>query len=98
MKYLIIFMCIFSSCKRRAEVTKINQVVCSAKQKERLAQFIIDCSRAANPMSDEKGEDLVEQCERSGRITICEEVTRCQTNYYDWSGWDGQDPAEECKQ
>jgi len=27
--------------------------------------FIVDCAAAANPMSDEEGEDLVAQCERT---------------------------------
>ena len=34
---------------------------------ERHAAFIIDCATAANPMSDEEGEDLVYQCELTAR-------------------------------
>ncbi|ALM62114.1 hypothetical protein AXI64_gp122 [Vibrio phage qdvp001] len=29
------------------------------------AEFIINCAEAANPLSDEEGEDLVSQCERT---------------------------------
>ncbi len=40
--------------------------------KEKQAQFIIDCAKAANPMSDEEGEDLVEQCEKTSHPLFCE--------------------------
>ncbi len=32
---------------------------------DKAAKFIIDCATAANPLSDEEGEDLVEQCQRT---------------------------------
>ncbi len=38
---------------------------------EKLGQFVINCSEAANPKSDEEGEDLVAQCERTGRRIFC---------------------------
>jgi hypothetical protein len=34
--------------------------------RDAFARFVIDCSTAANPRSDEEGEDLVAQCERTG--------------------------------
>lgn len=43
--------------------------------KERLHKFIIECAKAANPMSDEEGEDLVYQCEKTGRGIYCTEET-----------------------
>lgn len=42
-----------------------------AEDRRALAQFIIECSKAANPLSDEEGEDLVSQCERTGERAIC---------------------------
>lgn len=35
---------------------------------EARAEFIIDCARAANPMSDEEGEDLVKECGRQSEM------------------------------
>ncbi len=36
--------------------------------------WIIDCAKAANPMSDEEGEDLVIQCERTAVRLFCPRV------------------------
>lgn len=36
-----------------------------------LAQFVVDCSKAANPLSDEEGEDLVAQCQSTGTDVLC---------------------------
>jgi hypothetical protein len=38
------------------------------------AKFIIECAKAANPMSDEEGEDLVRQCEQTSLELFCERV------------------------
>lgn len=38
---------------------------------ERLAKFIIDCAAAANPKSDEEGEDLVAQCQETAEEILC---------------------------
>ena len=38
---------------------------------ERQAEFIIACAKAANPMSDEEGEDLVKQCEWTSQNLFC---------------------------
>lgn len=35
------------------------------------AAFIINCAKAANPLSDEEGEDLVAQCERTSEHLFC---------------------------
>lgn len=32
---------------------------------KKASEFIVECSKAANPMSDEEGEDLVSQCEQT---------------------------------
>lgn len=54
---------------------------CSSAQIERIlecdnserAKFIIDCAKAANPMSDEEGEDLILQCEKTSESLFCTE-------------------------
>lgn len=38
------------------------------------AKFIIDCAKAANPMSDEEGEDLVAECRKTAYYLYCERV------------------------
>jgi hypothetical protein len=37
-----------------------------------IADFIVRCATAANPHSDEEGEDLVAQCEETAEHTFCE--------------------------
>ncbi len=54
------------------------QQIC--KNTDKRAKFIIDCARAANPMSDEEGEDLVKQCDSSSQHLFCEYV---KEYYYD---------------
>jgi len=39
----------------------------SIRGDEDAASFIVKCSKAANPMSDEEGEDLVQQCEDTAK-------------------------------
>lgn len=41
------------------------------------AQFVIDCARAANPHSDEEGEDLVAQCEHTSRNFFTTYIHQC---------------------
>jgi hypothetical protein len=59
-KFLIISILIIflSSCKWNCD-------------KERQADFILKCAEAANPKSDEEGEDLVMQCEKTSRNLFC---------------------------
>jgi hypothetical protein len=38
------------------------------------AKFIIECARAANPMSDEEGEDLAAQCYKISRGLFCTKI------------------------
>lgn len=39
----------------------------SIKGSEKAANFIIECAKAANPLSDEEGEDLVLECKRTAQ-------------------------------
>lgn len=49
---------------------------------EKAAQFIVDCAKAANPLSDEEGEDLVYQCELTAKKLYGATV------YYIWHDYD----------
>ena len=53
--------------------TRVEEVhhCATSDEKAQLAKFIVDCSTAANPKSDEEGEDLVAQCESTGLRTLC---------------------------
>lgn len=48
-----------------------SKLICDVKNR---AKFIIDCAKAANPMSDEEGEDLVRQCEETSEHLFCKKV------------------------
>lgn len=56
----------YTLCFEDAHIYKFN---CN---KEKQAKFIIKCAEAANPRSDEEGEDLVEQCEMTSYNLFCE--------------------------
>jgi hypothetical protein len=43
------------------------------------AKFIIECARAANPMSDEEGEDLVAQCDIISSRLFCTRIYQSKT-------------------
>lgn len=79
--YLILLLsisgCTFSD---QVETVRMQKSECvTVEQKRELARFILACAEAANPMSDEEGEDLVIQCERTGRNTICPTQMVCKT-------------------
>lgn len=42
------------------------------------AKFVVDCATAANPKSDEEGEDLVAQCEQTATRLLCSRKTAHQ--------------------
>lgn len=43
-------------------------------ERNKQADFILTCALNANPLSDEEGEDLVEQCEKTSKNLFCEKV------------------------
>ena len=55
-----------SNCTKGTEAFKDT-----CAETDKLAKFIVDCARAANPMSDEEGEDLVNECGSQARIIYC---------------------------
>jgi len=61
-----------TTAERKAEPNWRWHRIC--KDNDKRAEFIINCAKAANPMSDEEGEDLVEQCQRTSYDLFCEEV------------------------
>ncbi len=65
---------ILSSSRRETTYTHESHRRVGADFRDRAAAFIIQCASAANPHSDEEGEDLVRQCEQTatrlyGRLT-----------------------------
>ena len=61
-----------TTAERKAQPNWTWNRIC--KDNDKRAEFIINCAKAANPMSDEEGEDLVEQCQRTSYDLFCEEV------------------------
>ena len=47
------------------------------EMRERYARFVVECATAANPRSDEEGEDLVQQCEDTGFRVLGEQRKLC---------------------
>ena len=41
---------------------------------DKAAEFIVKCAQAANPLSDEEGEDLVQQCESTAKSIYATKV------------------------
>lgn len=48
---------------------------CLKRDEQARVSCILECARAANPMSDEEGEDLVSQCDRSCTEPACSQWT-----------------------
>ena len=61
-----------TTAERKAQSKWTWHQIC--KNNDKRAEFIINCAKAANPMSDEEGEDLVKQCERTSYGLFCEYV------------------------
>ena len=63
-------------------VTFSYEKVCSKEQTIAVTDFVLQCAKNANPLSDEEGEDLVAECRNSGILIICQPVpsfTFCQS-------------------
>jgi hypothetical protein len=61
-----------TTAERKAQPNWTWHRIC--KNNDKRAEFIINCAKAANPMSDEEGEDLVEQCQRTSYDLFCEQI------------------------
>lgn len=55
-------------CKNSSRAYKIEETCDNPKI---MSKFVVDCARAGNPMSDEEGEDLVEQCDKTAFRIFC---------------------------
>lgn len=91
-KYFAATLVVFGMCACTPEpplVSVVSEPHCTeSADRAALATFIVECARAANPMSDEEGEDLVAQCMRTGIIAICPDHIHRKTyqrNTYEWS-------------
>lgn len=77
---ILILLPLIVGCSVENYVRRNQEPKCSTPaEKRELAAFIVACAKAANPMSDEEGEDLVAQCENTGVRTVCPFVETCQT-------------------
>jgi hypothetical protein len=70
-----VLIAILSACSPEPDLVRVETEPHCVTEQDRatLAAFIVDCAKAANPLSDEEGEDLVKQCERTGIRTVCPE-------------------------
>jgi hypothetical protein len=71
-KYILIMVILLSGCGDKVATRYENECLPADKG---LRDFIIECARVANPMSDEEGEDLVQQCEYTGKSIMCPKIT-----------------------
>lgn len=74
---LLLAVCLVGCSENKIRIGASNP---SIQGNEKAAQFIIEYATAANPLSDEEGEDLVEQCESTARQIFGVE------SYYAWIG------------
>ncbi len=96
MKYtLILLTVLFVGCEKVSFVERTTPYCLEEKDRDKLAKFVVDCSTAANPKSDEEGEDLVAQCEKMGVASICPMTKMCRYEGRGWSGvWTTCDEAK----
>jgi hypothetical protein len=57
---------------------------CQSDTAERRSTFILECAKAANPLSDEEGEDLVKQCQATAADLFCPKEKFVQVSDYEW--------------
>lgn len=61
--FTIVAALTLTACDDAKKVSSKTEIV----DAEKAAKFIVECASAANPMSDEEGEDLVYQCELTAK-------------------------------
>lgn len=92
-----------SGCGDSLKVEPFERCTVPAEHRDALLKFVIDCAKAANPMSDEEGEDLVQQCERTGAkaFETCETVyesLESESNWVPCSTKLSQQSQQKCQQ
>ena len=80
--FLVAALVVLCSCsqkeKPKFKMKSTMDKICSTKEEKKIvADFVIKCAEAANPLSDEEGEDLVLQCHRTGESLLCPLVETC---------------------
>lgn len=96
----IVTLFLLAACVDYSEPEKRGmRPICSADDdRERLADFILACVKNGNPMSDEEGEDLVRQCERTGENVVCPTVAACyHSGSFSWAQCAEPTPVEVAK-
>lgn len=80
MPIILILVLLLAGCtKPSKETRRMMRTNCTTPEdKLRVADYIVKCSEAANPKSDEEGEDLVAQCHRTMESTLCPQTEVCQ--------------------
>lgn len=76
-----------SGCENEHFVERSTPYCLEETDRYKLTNFIVKCAEAANPKSDEEGEDLVAQCEKTGIRTFCPMTKMCR---YEGNGWVGE--------
>jgi len=78
---LVLFvLCLAVACEPDG-VQVGTQCVTDRSLRAEATRFIVDCAAAANPKSDEEGEDLVDACARSALDWFCRPVTTVFVKY-----------------
>lgn len=98
MKIIIPLLILMIGCSTTTGVERSYRNSClTVSDRKVLADFILQCARNANPMSDEEGEDLVIQCERTGLRTICPSSVVCRNWTEDWDTPKIYGPEYDCE-
>lgn len=76
MKHTILFLLVtLTGCGDHPRTPRlIYKPDCSPQETEKLANWMLECIKRANPKSDEEPEDWILQCERTGKRTLCSSV------------------------
>lgn len=85
---LILLAILLTACGRSSEVRLEPKPDCTSdpEVRKQLAEFVLTCAKNANPLSDEEGEDLVAQCQKTGTQVVCPVVTSHVTYNCDGMG------------
>jgi len=67
MRYALLVLLFATACENPISYRRL----CGPKEAEEVSSFVLDCAKAANPMSDEEGEDLVAECARVAEKIFC---------------------------
>ena len=79
MKYLIVVLILLITGCSESPVSILMDY--SIQGSDKAAEFILTCTKNANPMSDEEGEDLVHGCEQTAKRLYGKPVYYVFRNY-----------------